>query len=280
MHMWESLNRLRESLGMDRNNFYSMVAMVVVTLLPIVSGKISKWIQGYRENKTNQLFKSFYRSDLDVFYCYLLIGEMIGLCICVLLGEILVIAGSLFLARVNIVLEQWVRSLLLCVYVLVLLITAGNIVEKMPMVRKKVLGKKHKKILFYLPLVIMYSYIICEIWNTYPSLVQIVSLIGLAIIEVVGIKYFSPEYAVYQYVSVRFYLDNGEVVDCPNIENIRKTRKLLIINEGERYTRMYFDKIWKVEYYGGPKVINKRRLKQKDYIKDEKHKARTVSNIR
>lgn len=125
------------------------------------------------------------------------------------------------------------------------------LISKMNWMRKRILGDEEGELLILSSIFIFHIgiaggvlggaakfwlvlYLACEVWS---------------------ILHFQGRYVKYGFSSLKMYLCDGSFIICKDIEKVYMRKKYVIVENEDRNIVLQYDKIYKVEYYGLPKIV-------------------------
>lgn len=241
-----NLENCRSMLGMDSNYFYPML----ISFLMAVLGTGINCFKGMKERRERKIFELYCESESDNFYIFVMFVEFMVILLS-FLGVYLfyeMIVGISFL-RGGRLWDEWkgIISAIASLGITMKLI-------QMNWIRKRLLGdKKGKRIVVCSILFINVGCMFGMLDGKIKYLCSICMVLYL-LLEVMGLLHFQGRYIKYDFSSMKLYLNNGEIIICKDIEKTARNRDYISIETEDGNIILKYDKIWKVEYYGLPKV--------------------------
>lgn len=245
----EWLDNVKSILEMDSNSFYPMLVPCVIPAL----GLIKSIINEIKEKRRRKIFELYRKSEGDNFYLWVM-----GIEFFVSLGVFFVIYFFCEIVRCFLCLKGQLGNEWKAIIVVILSFVITMALTRMTWMRKRLLGDKIGKRIVVCSISLFNMFFMCVLLNG-----EIFSYLGHAFgliyvgLEGIGLLYFFGRYIKYDFSSMKLYLDNGEMIICEDIEKVRREKGYIGIETKGKNTIVEYEKIWKVEYYGLPKIFLK-----------------------
>lgn len=245
----ECLKNVKSILGMDSNSFYPMLVACVIP----APGLIKSIINEIKEKRRRKIFELYRKSEGDNFYLWVMGIEFFAF-----LGVFCVVYLFCEIVRCFLCLKGQLGSEWKVIIVVIVSFVITMAWTRMTWMRKRLLGDKIGKRIVVCSIFLFNTFFMCLLLNR-----EIFRYLGYAFgliyvgLEVIGLLYFFGRYIKYDFSSMKLYLDNGEMIICEDIEKVRREKGYIGIETKGENTIVDYEKIWKVEYYGSPKIILK-----------------------
>lgn len=244
----KNLEYIKDMLGMDSNSFYPMFISAVIGIGAFLINCFNK----IKEQEERKIFELYRKSESDNFYCFVMLGEVLVFIFSVFLACFLnKIIGFCFLNKRKLAIEwEAVISGIISLGVTLFM-------TKMIWVRKRLLGDERGKRIILSSIFLINTGFVCELLDGRIKYMGKICMILYIIIEIMGLCHFTGRYIKYDFSSMKLHLDNGEIIVCKDIEKVVRKRDYISVEVEGKNIILQYNKIWKVEYYGDPKVILK-----------------------
>lgn len=245
----EWLESVKSILKMDSNSFYPMLVPCVIPALRLIKSIINE----IKEKRSRKIFELYRKNEGDNFYLWVM-----GIEFFVFLGVFFVVYFFCEIVRCFLYLKGQLGNEWKVMIVAIVSFVITMALTRMTWMRKRLLGDKIGKRIVVCSIVLFNMLFMCLLFNG-----KIFRYLGYAFgviymgLEVIGLLYFSGRYIKYDFSSMKLYLDNGEMIICEDIEKVRREKGYIRIETKGENTIVDYEKIWKVEYYGSPKIILK-----------------------
>lgn len=257
----DTLNKIREMIGMDENYFYPLLFTSVVTVMPF----IKSIYLSLNNKKKNNLLDLNRTEESDFFYVWIVLIEVV-----IFLLEIVVLTVVISIITVLFPDLKIFPTILINILNIFLSLFLVNKLMKTNFVRKRVLGNSSLKWLFYFPIILLNISWYCTSIFPLSVLPSNVLIVLFAICEFIGIINFQGRYVRYQHSSLTLFTQNGDKIECEDISKIKREKQTLIIVKDCDRIYIRYDDISRIEYKGEEMIKLKNSLFIKDYKKAEK----------
>lgn len=250
-----SLEYLKNTLGMDSNSFYPLLIKVVITVASVGFGAWRILISSYakiKERNARKMFELYSKSESDNFYCYVMLVEVLVLIISAFFVDLLnEVIAFCFLYERKLSLE--------CEIIISGIISFGVsiLTTRLMWMRKRLLGDRRGKRIVLFSMFLINMAIVCDLLSGRIKYLGTIFYVLYIVIEIIGLFHFMGRYIKYDFSSMKLHLNNGEIIVCKDIDKVVRKKDYISVELEGRNIILQYDKIWKVEYFGPPKIILK-----------------------
>lgn len=227
----------------------------------------------FREHKEKKIFELFCKRESDNFYAWIMIWEVM---ICSLSYILLQFVISFFGYELKI------DKRLTTVLAIMLSIGISFLILKVQWTRKRILGDRWGKEIIIYSILLLNIGIVCRTLDGVSVIKQcgLICLNLYFVCEIFGVLHFQGRYTRYDFSSMKLSLNNGENIICNDIEKIYRRKKFIVIENEDSNIVLQYDNIWKVEYYGAPKLAVKDDIDKIiwQFIKSKLKKGRKIKS--